>query len=104
MLGRVHRRSSLLAKKLSYFNTAETTDDSFLYEDLQEDIFNFTQRVVLRQQGGPIPPQRIGNLNKLYKESLSGADKLQAILTRDLDPTDDVAVASRKVLEEQCYE
>ena len=99
MFGKVHRRSSLLAKKLSHLNTTEPFE-----EDVQEDIFDFSRRMVLRQHGGPIPSQRIGDLNEFYKESLKGADMLQAILTKDLDPTDEVAIASRKLLEEKFYE
>ena len=103
MFSRIDRRSRSLLKKLSELSAQRALGSNASRSDvrvllLRHEPMCFARRIILRNQAGKLPPRRFNALNSLYINSTKRADQLLAILTRQLDPTDDLAVKCRNLI------
>lgn len=104
VFSRISRRSRSLWKKLSALPVPGALESNTPLKGasallLNHEPMRFARRIILRRQAGRIPPKRFDALNMLYIKSAKRANMLLAILTRQLDPTDDIAIKCRNLIQ-----
>ena len=103
MYAKVRKRSRSLLQRLVKFGAKENSSIDMLLKDqtgllIGHQPMRFVRRIILRRHGGALPPKRFKHLNLLHRRSANRANKMLAILTRDIDPADGFAVRCRSLV------